>query len=242
MLYDGLEDGYTDTSLGRIHFKHGGKTDKKVIFLPGIGADTRTWKRLVAVLPDTVEIYLVDLLGHGGSDAPKIEYTVKVQAQAVKEFIERQGASGAYLFGHSYGGWIAALIAQEDYGIKGIILEDAAGLKDYFDDVNRTGRAAELKESLIRESLLINPREWVIRSTVESEVPEDYLTNESLGRIRKPALVIWGGDDRTLDVKYADIISTYIPESKLEIIPGAGHVPHYTNAAEVAGLIAKFVG
>ena len=241
MLYDDLEDRYANTSLGRLHYKWR-KGRKTVVFLHGIGGSALTWKRLVEELPEDLGLCLVDLLGHGDSEAPEIKYKVSIQAEAVIDLMGSAGVRDACLFGHSYGGWIAAKIAQEAYGAEGLILEDAAGLKEYFDDILKAGDAERLKEELIKGSLLTNHREHVIKSTVESETPDEYLTKESLAKIAIPTLIIWGADDLTLDAKYAKIFSRYIRNSTVAEINGAGHIPHYTAANEVAGLLVKFVG
>ena len=241
MLYDNLDDGYVDTSFGRLHYKQNQGNGPATLFLHGIGANMRAWKRLVEALPEGFGVCLLDLLGHGDSDAPEMEYKVSTQASAVKEFMQKKGIEDACLFGHSYGGWIAALIAQESLKLKGIVLEDTAGLKESFDDIAKEGSWEKKKEELIREALLTNPREYVVKSTVESTALGEYLTRESLLGITRPALIAWGSEDKSLDVKYAKILAAYIQGSKLEIIEGAGHYPHFTNPDKVSALLLRFI-
>jgi pimeloyl-ACP methyl ester carboxylesterase len=240
MLYNELADDYFKTSLGKIHCKQSEGGTEKVVFLHGFGASTRSFSRLVGQLPDNISIYLVDLLGHGDSDAPEIDYTLDKQIQVVREFISGKKLGGSYLFGHSYGGWIAAAIAQEAYGGKGIILEDAVGLKEYFDDVNK-GDVEDYKEEVLKESLLMNAREQVIRSTLESNLPSSYLTGKNLNKISTPTLIVWGSEDRIVDMKYAKLFNNYIKGSSLEIIQGADHTPHYLRANDVKMLLLRFI-
>ncbi len=241
MRYNDLEDGYVQTSIGRIHYKHHGGNGKKVIFLHGLGASTRSFARFIEQLPDNLEVYLLDLLGHGDSEAPQIEYKTSTQVKIVREFLEIKQLEDSYIFGHSYGAWIAAATAQDDYKGNGIIIEDAPGLADYFEDVKRSGGEEERKENLFKESLKMNPREHVLKSIVYSRTPDDYLTKDSLSGIVRPTLIIWGSDDKTVDVKYAKLLNDYIKGSTLEIVEGAGHVPHYTHAKAVANLMLKFI-
>lgn len=241
MLYEDLEDEYVQTSLGKMHCKQRVGVGTKLIFLHGIGASTKVWKKLVEQLPDELKIYLIDLLGHGDSDAPEIDYTPDAQVKVVKELMEIKEIGDSYLFGHSYGGWIAALIAQKDYEGKGIVLEDAVGLKEYFDDVEKEVNVEEQKKEVIREALITDPREYVIRSTVASPTPSEYLTKESLSGLTKPALVLWGREDKTLDIKYARLFNEYVKGSELEIIEGAGHVPHHTHPERVKELLLSFI-
>lgn len=241
MLYDSLEDCYVQTSLGRMHYKlHAGKP--AIVFLHGFGASTLSYKKLVEQLPDDVGACLIDLLGHGESDAPRIEYTIGRQAQAVKEVTQSLSLQDSYLFGNSYGGWIAASIAQGNYKGRGIILEDAMGLKEIFDDIEKQGNVEEWKRNWMAKALVFNPKDWVIRSAVNDQPTGEFLTKESLSGIVKPCLILWGENDRTLDVKYAKLFSEYIKGSVLEIIQGAEHVAHYTHANEVSHQLLKFIG
>lgn len=97
MLYDDLEDRYANTSLGRLHYKWR-KGRKTVVFLHGIGGSALTWKRLVEELPEDLGLCLVDLLGHGDSEAPEIKYKVSIQAEAVIDLMEAQAfATRAFL-------------------------------------------------------------------------------------------------------------------------------------------------
>lgn len=243
MRYADLEDCYAKTSLGRLHYKQQEGGEPKIVFLHGFGASAMSWSRLAESLPEEMSFYLLDLLGHGSSDAPKINYTLDVQARMVQEFAKEKGAEDIYLFGNSYGAWIAARIAQGNYKGMGIVLEDAVGLKEYFDDVAKKGDIEAYKRRLIKETLLTNPNEHVAESTIESGLaPGVFLTRESLSSIAKPALIIWGSEDTIVDVKYAKMLSDYIKGSTLEIVHGAGHVPHFTHPEAVRDLLLRFVG
>jgi pimeloyl-ACP methyl ester carboxylesterase len=241
LLYDNLEDGYVQTSLGRMHFKKTSMPGKKVIFLHGFGANTRAFKKIVEMLPSTIESYLVDLLGHGESEAPEISYTVENQTQALREFMKAKEAEESYLFGNSYGGWIAALIAQENFKGKGVILEDAVGLKEYFEEIAKNFTESEYKEKVMNEVRFLNPNKRVLDSILNAgKATSSFLTKESLANISKPTMVVWGENDATVDVKYASMFNDYIKGSRLELIKGAGHVPHYTHPERVRDLLLGF--
>jgi len=241
LLYNNLEDGYAETRLGRLHYKEHKGTTPVVLFLHGIGADTRVWKRLVEKLPDNLGVCLVDLLGHGESDAPEIEYTPSMHVSVVNELMHEKGIEDAFLFGHSYGAWVAALIAQESLKIRGLILEDAAGLKEHFEDLGREGDVEEIKKEVVKDSLLTNTNEPVIKNMVEHMFKDDHLTKEMLMGVRRPSLVVWGECDKTVNVKYASIFASYMAGSRLEIIEGAGHNPHFTNPDKVCELLLRFI-
>ena len=192
-----FEDGFEYTSLGALHFMHHPGVKEKIIFLHGVGANTKVWSRLVQCLPDELDIFLIDLLGHGQSDAPAdTDYTVSNQFQALREFIALQNNGDSYLFGHSYGAWIAAYYASQPCGCKGIILEDAAGLAESFADIPESG-VEEFKSNMLKSMLAINNnKEYVFRNLIDSDFKEDQLTKELLSSISLKTKIIWGSDDK----------------------------------------------
>lgn len=243
MDYDkDFEDGFEYTSLGALHYKHHPGSGKKLIFLHGMGASTRVWKKLMQFLSDDLDLFLLDLIGHGESDAPHMDYTISNQFQALREFIALRNTGDSYIFGHSYGGWIAAYYASQPYTCKGIILEDAAGLKESFDHILESKGMEEYKDSMLRSAMQMNSnKEYVMRSIIDSDFGEDQLTSDLLSKISVRAKIIWGSEDKVLDRNYAQIFQKGIRNSTLDIIDGAGHEPHFTHPKETSEIINQFI-
>ena len=55
----------------------------------------------------------------------------------------------------------------------------------------------------------------------------------SLGRIRCPALVLWGARDRYLPARFADRYAEALGDAKAEILPGLGHWPWLEDPAVI---------
>ena len=235
-----FEQFYTDTSFGRIHgMVHRGE-GKPVVFLHGLGASARAWKKLVEFLPSDFYACLVDLVGHGLSDAPDIRYTVDMQSRMLAELFSGLGIGNPYLFGNSYGGWIAAYYASSNSGYRGLILEDSAGVfPDDAADRNHREAAVESMRKYIMESANIDVVEQILRNSAEEK--SAWLTKERLSKISKRTMILWGGEDKILDKKFAYVLGEGIPGSIVHIVDGAGHVPHYTNPGEVAELLLNLI-
>lgn len=60
--------------------------------------------------------------------------------------------------------------------------------------------------------------------------------------MRKPTLIIWGENDRQIPLKLAQRLHHDIPESRLVIIPGAGHLILFDAPGQIASALADFVG
>ena len=58
----------------------------------------------------------------------------------------------------------------------------------------------------------------------------------------KPTLIIWGENDAQIPLKIAQHLHRDIPESRLVIIPAAGHLILFDAPNDVAGAIGDFVG
>ena len=61
-------------------------------------------------------------------------------------------------------------------------------------------------------------------------------------RIAAPALIVWGDADRIVAPAYAEDFLRGIPNARVALIEGAGHLPHLERPNEVGKAIATFLG
>jgi epoxide hydrolase 4 len=72
-------------------------------------------------------------------------------------------------------------------------------------------------------------------------VPEEYASKITSQTVSVPTLVIWGENDAALLPSLTRGLSEWVPELRVEIIPGAGHWAPYERPDEVNALIRDFV-
>ena len=234
-----MKDRYFSSSVGRLHYRYSdGNSIQTIVLLHGFAASSLSWARFIEKLPDTIGVVAPDLLGHGLSEAPEIEFNISNQAKAVEELIASLNARNIAIMGHSYGGWIAATIAQKGL-CNYLILEDSAGL-DIMDD-ERLSSDPDFMEKFIKQALATNPNERVLRSIMYSRKQSDYLTPGTLSSISMPTLIVWGNQDIIVPVKFAYAFNSRIKNSELFILHGAKHTPHYTNPKEIADKVISFL-
>ncbi len=239
----GFSDQNVQTSLGSVSFRHHAGTGKRLVFLHGFAANNRVWKRLAEKLPEDLDVYLVDMLGHGNSSAPEIIYAIDRQVEALHDLVRELGIEDCYIIGHSYGGWAVARYAVLGHPTSGIVLEDAGGLKEEIDAINEGEGAQAFEERMYRQAMRYSGnREHVIRSILRAEFGDTVLDYESLSRIECPALIVWGDKDNFFDVRFAHLFARGIPDSKTLVIAGAGHEPHYTHPDAFGGALLQFIG
>jgi pimeloyl-ACP methyl ester carboxylesterase len=64
---------------------------------------------------------------------------------------------------------------------------------------------------------------------------------QDLGRLTCPSLVLWGERDPFLSTKFAQAFADALPDSEMDLVPGAGHWP-WIDDARVIDRVVDFVG
>jgi pimeloyl-ACP methyl ester carboxylesterase len=113
-----------------------GQGDATVVFEAGGGDDSTVWEKIepqVRML-SSVRTVLYDRAGLGHSAPAPGAYRIDDEAAALVRVLDRfKVRAPVVLVAHSYGGFIARLVASRDTRIAGVVLVDA-NLPEYFDD------------------------------------------------------------------------------------------------------------
>ncbi len=234
--YSEMEDGFISTTYGKIYFKHNPGTKQRLMLLHGLGGTTKAYAKFIENLPYDLDIYVIDLLGHGKSDKPKIDYTIEVQAAALNEFIKSINYGEFYLFGHSYGGLISIkyIIEFGSDRIAGVILEDSAGLRE---SENIT---EAYKQNMIKKALEFNNDRYVMESIMQQDNEVKDTDLKKIDGVK--CLIIWGEKDNIINKSYGQKLNNIIKSSELQIIDNADHEPHYTNIEGTKHVLLDFIG
>jgi pimeloyl-ACP methyl ester carboxylesterase len=87
----------------KIHYKNLGVGRSAVVFVHGWACDLSVWTRQIEPLDGRVRLLLLDLPGHGRSDAPNVHYTMDLFAGAINAVMQAAQVDRALLVGHSLG-------------------------------------------------------------------------------------------------------------------------------------------
>ncbi|KQB34201.1 MULTISPECIES: alpha/beta fold hydrolase [Acidiplasma] len=204
-----------------------------LILLHGLGGISNNWIKLFTRLDSRFEIIAPDLLGHGRSAKPKIEYTLDLQCSVVDEIIKNTVNKEFALAGNSYGGWVAAYYSIHFKSPDYLILIDSAGIccdgipmegiNAFLDKLNRLEPGNDLD---IMKNILINSKNYMIKA-------------DDLNKIKSKTIIIWGDDDPRINIKHAKILEENVSNGKLFIIKNGGHVPMINKPDAVAEIINK---
>jgi pimeloyl-ACP methyl ester carboxylesterase len=88
--------------------------DRAVVLLHGYSTSLQWWDAVAPLLSHDVRVVALDLIGHGGSPAPRdpARYSADAQADAVHSALDALGVRHAVLVGHSMGGFVATALAE----------------------------------------------------------------------------------------------------------------------------------
>jgi pimeloyl-ACP methyl ester carboxylesterase len=84
-----------------------------LLFIHGIGDDSSTWLDVLASLTGEFTVIAPDLLGHGGSDKPRADYSVAAYACGMRDLLATLDIDRVTVIGHSLGGGVAMQFAYQ---------------------------------------------------------------------------------------------------------------------------------
>ncbi|MFF1631368.1 alpha/beta fold hydrolase [Streptomyces sp. NPDC058272] len=95
-----------------------------LVLLHALGEDSTDWAGVVPALARRRRVYALDLRGHGRSDWPG-EYSLELMRADVFRFLDGLGLGTVDLIGHSMGGVVSYLLAQDQpRRVSRLVLED----------------------------------------------------------------------------------------------------------------------
>ncbi len=100
-----------------------------IVLVHGITSDSSTWERVIPGLSRRFTVIAPDLMGHGGSDKPKGDYSLGAQASNLRDLLLALGHERSTLVGHSLGGGIVMQFAYQFPELsERLVLVDSGGL------------------------------------------------------------------------------------------------------------------
>lgn len=254
-----------DVRLGpyRIHYLVAG-SGRPLVLVHGLGGSSAEW---LATIPEYTRrgfrVYAPDLLGHGGSDTPDVDYSISRQVTVLRQFLDALGIRRPDVVGISMGGWTSVKLAAEDpERLRHLVLLDSAGMTMPVDEAR--GIAATLvprtPEQLqqLMDQLTVNPprlpgfiardllrlvsqRQWVVRRALASMLTGADVMDGRLQAVRVPVLLVWGRKDAITPLRTGEAMHRELPRSVLRVLDGCGHVAAYACRAEVTPIVAEFL-
>ncbi len=233
-----------------------------LLFFNGIGANLE----IAQVFADTFtgrDIITFDMPGVGGSPDPVLPYRPWWVAKAAKQILRENGYDRVDVLGVSWGGGPAQQFAWQNKKMTRnlVLCATTTGMTMVPGSPKAISKMLSPKRYIDRDFLAKN-FETLYGDAAESAgdfsinmVPpsmKGYLYQLSamvgwsslpfIRRVRAPSLIIMGDNDHIVPVVNGRILKFALPNARLKIIKGAGHLFMLTRRDETIELIRKFFG
>lgn len=251
----GLSIAYTKTGSG-----------PAIVLLHGFTQDSRTWKRQIETLSKNFTVLAWDAPGAGLSADPAGNFTIKDWADCLAAILDSAGIKQAHILGLSWGGFLAQefyhrypqrvlslILADTSPGWTATLSDSIANIRladcirdsslpanefvaKYLPGMFSDSVSQELKKELTGIMLDFHPAGFRLMATAIARADNRSL----LQTIKVPTLIIWGDADKRAPLSVARQFHETIPDSKLEIISGAGHLSNMERPTQFNKIVKDF--
>ena len=214
-----------------------------VVMIHGVGGSSRWWFSLFPSLNSSdFRAVAPDLPGFGGSPGPALP--LKQAARAVLQLADHLKIDRFHLCGHSMGGAVAAHIAADHAArVRRLALIDSAGIPAFYTP-RMLGRLLQpwswcplhFYPTLVGDVIRAGPFNLARASRYISRSD----LRPTLRRITIPTLVIWGSKDRLIPLKDGERLAAELPQTRLETLDDARHLPMVSHPSKVGELLISF--
>jgi pimeloyl-ACP methyl ester carboxylesterase len=236
-----------------------------LVFVHGAAADGRVWQPQLDRLADEFTVIAWDEPGAGRSSEIPADFGLADYATCLAALIESLALGPAHVAGLSWGGTVAQELYRHHPGlVTTLILADTyAGWKGSLPEDELRARVAGAREMLAAPAAEFDPTPpglfagdppaefAALLEDVAADVRPESLRiqlfvmaeadqRDLLPRIAVPTLLIWGKLDARSPLTVAHQFKKAIPDTKLVVIPGCGHVSNLERPEQFNEAVREF--
>ena len=251
-----------------IVYLEGGK-GPTILLLHGYTGDKDNWTRFAVYLTKDYHVVIPDIPGYGESSMiEKASYDLSSQMSRLHKFTQALELKNFHIVGNSMGGFFAGTYAvRYPDEIISVGLFDAGGVMSLEKSVVRKmmdkgENPLVLKDSndmsrlmalvFVNPPSLPYPLKKVLTQTALTnrkfyekelrEIDPDFLSLEKeLPNIKAQTLILWGDQDKVLDVSSVPVFEKGLKNHKTVIIKDCGHLPMLEKPRETAMQYIDFI-
>ena len=248
-----------------------GGEGENLLLIHGYGSEKDHFGPFLSGFNRSYHVIVPDLPGFGeNTKILSVNYDIPSQVERLHRFVQQLGLDSFHLAGISMGGYICAYYASEHpEKVKSLVLMDAAGVEspkpsEVWELYRKSGKIVMLYRTPREFDELIKvlfykppriPRHFKTYLADEANAVFDfrlkiindiragglYLLEHRLARIQAPVLIIWGVDDRILDVSGVEQFQRKIRDHRVVLLDRCGHVPYLEKPDETRTAIREFL-
>jgi len=248
----GMKEKSLDVDDLHLSYLDGG-SGGNILMLHGFGSNKDSWNRFARHLTNKFRVVAVDLPGHGDSTSSLDNtYDVQSQARRLALFVDKLGMQRFHIIGSSMGGAIAihyTHLHPDRVMTMGLI--SSGGVmspkpSEYMQKLEKGEnpllvRSRDDFDNMLKFVMVETPYiPWFIKNVVYEEYMERKAINERifkdiateemvnmafLPEIYIPVFILWGKQDRVLDVSSVGVFEERLPDTYSVILDDTGHAP-----------------
>jgi 3-oxoadipate enol-lactonase len=198
-----------------------------LVLVQGLGFDRSGWDPVARQLGRRFRLVLVDNRGIGASEVPPGPYTVAAMAGDLVGVLDAAGIRRPL---PPSACWRKPAVSPEVALRRHV--ENALAL-------DTIEQRPQLVERIIahQRSRLPNRDGWVAQASAGAR----WAGRGRQRHIRAATLVVQGTADRVADPRNAELLAQLIPQARLEILPGAGHLLFWEYPGRFVELVTSFL-
>ncbi len=236
-----------------------------LVFVHGTAEDGRVWRPQLAALADEFTVVAWDEPGAGRSSDVPADFGLADYANCLAAVIEALALAPAHVAGVSWGGTVVQELCRHHSRLVAtvILIDTYAGWKGSLPADEVRARVARTRAMLDAPAEDFDPTlpglfagdppaEFVplLEEMAAAVRPESLRTQllvmaeadqrDLLPRIAVPTLLIWGELDARSPLSVAHQFEEAIPDTKLVVIPGCGHLSNLEQPEQVNAAVRDF--
>jgi pimeloyl-ACP methyl ester carboxylesterase len=213
-------------------------------------------------------VYAPDVPGFGKTDNPS-DFSIDVRIAHARAFADHFGFARYSIWGSSMGSYMGCALAFDDPRVHKLILNPSTILPPHLPGATATAApgtvAAALQEitpshentRFLLKLVLKNPAAFtdeLVRDFDENWNEKNHAAHRGrlalgnpkplhaeLPRLRNPALLLWGAEDRSTPTERAVLMQRLIRGSELHVLPDAGHWPQVDQRDRSQQIVTQFL-
>jgi pimeloyl-ACP methyl ester carboxylesterase len=237
-----------------------------LVLLHGFLFDSRVWRPQVESLSNDFRVIAWDAPGAGRSADPPETFGTGDWGDCLAELLDVANIGSAHIVGLSWGGMVAQELYRRQPGrVRSLVLADtyagwrgslpaaiteerlATCLRDaslpagdvvakYLPGMHGDSATQEVREELAAIMSAFHPVGF--RLMALSSAHSDF--RDLLPQIRVPTLLVWGEADARSPMSIAHQFHDAIPDARLAVIAGAGHISNFEAPAQFNAAVRDF--
>jgi 3-oxoadipate enol-lactonase len=242
-----------------------------VVLVHGLGYARWGWEPVVRPLAERFRLVLIDNRGIGASDVPPGPYDTATMAGDVLAVLDELVLDRAHLVGTSLGGMIAQQVAlrapqrvdrlvlvcttpggDPAYPLPRATVELIARMPELApDEALRLAVHNALADRTMAERPAVAERILHHRRTVpqdpvgwsaQAAAGTGHALGSAVATIAHPTLVMHGDQDRVVDVRNAALLGELLPNVRVSVLPGLGHLLFWDDPDRFVTQLMRFLG